>query len=86
MLLPNKSIPADQALVAVGAQILLQLDDPGSVSSIWQRLSEWRKDKKMPSAIPFWWFALALDFLYAAGALEIEDGELRRLQSVPKSR
>ncbi|WP_093702896.1 ABC-three component system middle component 6 [Streptomyces sp. MnatMP-M27] len=82
MLLPSKSIAADQALIAVGAQILVQLESPGSVSAVWQRLANWRSDEKMPSAIPFWWFALSLDVLFAAGAVVIQDGELRRVQNV----
>ncbi|MEU7551697.1 ABC-three component system middle component 6 [Streptomyces sp. NPDC044571] len=78
MLLPSKAIPSDQAMIAVGAQILMQLDRPGSVSAVWQRLIDWRQDKSMPSAIPFWWFALSLDLLYATGAVAIRDGELTR--------
>ncbi|MEV8392723.1 MULTISPECIES: ABC-three component system middle component 6 [unclassified Streptomyces] len=78
MLLPSKSIPSDQAMIAVGAQILIQLDEPGTVSAVWQRLAEWRQNKSMPSAVPFWWFALSLDLLYATGAVDIRDGELRR--------
>ncbi|WP_406085521.1 ABC-three component system middle component 6 [Streptomyces virginiae] len=78
MLLPSKAIPSDQAMIAVGAQILMQLDRPGSVSAVWQRLIDWREEKSMPSAIPFWWFALSLDLLYATGAVAIRDGELAR--------
>ncbi|MFE9791322.1 ABC-three component system middle component 6 [Streptomyces goshikiensis] len=78
MLLPSKAIPSDQAMIAVGAQILMQLDRPGSVSAVWQRLIDWRQEKSMPSAIPFWWFALSLDLLYATGAVAIRDGELTR--------
>ncbi|MEW2467133.1 ABC-three component system middle component 6 [Streptomyces sp. NPDC046994] len=82
MLLPSKSIAADQALIAVGAQILLQLERPGSVSAVWQRLTAWRGNEKMPSAIPFWWFSLSLDVLYAAGAVVLQDGELRKVDNV----
>ena len=78
MLLPSKSIPADQALIAVGAQVLLQLERPGSVSAIWQRLVDWRSEHSMPSAIPFWWFALSLDLLYLMGVVSMRDGELVR--------
>ncbi|MFR9794609.1 ABC-three component system middle component 6 [Streptomyces sp. MS06] len=82
MLLPSKSIASDQALIAVGAQVLLQLESPGSVSAVWQRLTTWRSKKNMPSAIPFWWFALSLDVLFAAGVVVIQDGELRRVRHV----
>ncbi|MEV4918635.1 ABC-three component system middle component 6 [Streptomyces tirandamycinicus] len=82
MLLPSKSIPSDQAMIAVGAQILVQLDEPGTVSAIWQRLVAWRQARSMPSAMPFWWFALSLDLLYATGAVSIRDGELTRGEHV----
>ncbi|WP_408997581.1 ABC-three component system middle component 6 [Streptomyces europaeiscabiei] len=82
MLLPSKSIAADQALIAVGAQIMLQLERPGSVSAVWQRLTAWRGNKNMPSAVPFWWFALSLDVLFAAGAVVLQDGELRKADNV----
>ncbi|WP_433179945.1 ABC-three component system middle component 6 [Actinoallomurus sp. CA-150999] len=78
MLLPSKSIPADQALLAVGAQILVQLDQPGSVSAVWDRLQEWRSARGVESALPFWWFALALDVLFAIGVVDQRDGELMR--------
>ncbi|WP_067827268.1 ABC-three component system middle component 6 [Actinomadura kijaniata] len=79
MLLPSKTLPADQALVAVAAQILLQLDRPRSVSATWDRLLEWRSARGMDPTPPFWWFSLALDLLYAIGAVEHRDGELTRL-------
>ncbi|MEV6032247.1 ABC-three component system middle component 6 [Nonomuraea sp. NPDC052116] len=78
MLLPSKSIPADQALLAVGAQILVQLERPGSVSAVWERLQEWRTERGMRSALPFWWFSLALDVLYTIDVVEQRDGELVR--------
>ncbi|MFD6277767.1 ABC-three component system middle component 6 [Streptomyces sp. NPDC060209] len=83
MLLPSKAIPSDQAMIAVGAQILIQLDHPGTVSAVWQRLMKWREVNSMPSAIPFWWFALSVDLLYATGAVEIREGELTRENRVP---
>jgi len=81
MLLPSKAIPADQAVIAVGAQILTQLDDPGSVSAVWERLSSWRTQNKMDSALPFWWYALTLDFLYTTGAIELHGGQLVKVRS-----
>ncbi|MFC4015256.1 ABC-three component system middle component 6 [Nonomuraea purpurea] len=78
MLLPSKAIPADQALLAVSAQILIQLERPGSVSATWERLRRWRTDQGMRSALPFSWFALALDVLYTIDVIELHDGELVR--------
>ncbi|OON30137.1 ABC-three component system middle component 6 [Micromonospora sp. Rc5] len=78
MLLPSKAIAADQALISVGAQVLLQLDRPGTVSAVWTRLLEWREQRNMRSSLPFWWFALSLDTLFAIGAVELHNGELTR--------
>ncbi|MBO2453351.1 hypothetical protein J4573_40100 [Actinomadura barringtoniae] len=78
MLLPSKAIATDQALLAVGAQILVQLERPHSVSVTWDRLLAWRSVCGMQSALPFWWFSLALDVLFALGLVELRDGELMR--------
>lgn len=78
MLLPSKSVPNDQALLAVGAQILIQLERPGSVSAVWERLMAWRAGRELGSSLPFWWYALALDVLYTIGVIELREGELRR--------
>jgi hypothetical protein len=78
MILPTKNVPTDQALVTVGAQVLMQLDRPSTISSVWERLCAWRTENSMPSYVPFWWFALALDFLYTIGTIELTDGTLRR--------
>ena len=78
MLLPSKSIAADQALITVAGQVLLQLDRPRTVSATWDSLRSWRERHTMPSAVPFWWFALAVDVLYACGAISLSDGMLRR--------
>lgn len=77
MLLPSKSTTADQALITVAGQILLQLDQPRTISATWEALDDWRRENKMPATVPFWWFALAVDVLYAAGAVDLDDGTLR---------
>lgn len=77
MLLPSKSTPSDQALITVAGQVLLQLDRPRTVSATWESLRRWRLQNRMQSAVPFWWFALALDVLFAADAVRLEDELLR---------
>lgn len=79
MILPSKNMPTDQALVTVGAQILMQLDRPATISRVWDRLTKWRDQHQMPSLVPFWWFALALDLLYTMGAVDFSDGLIRRV-------
>lgn len=76
MILPSKSIREDQALLTVGAQILRQLDTPATVNALWDRVTSFRTEENESSALPFWWFALALDMLYAIGAVEFTSGQL----------
>lgn len=73
MLLPTKGIAPDRALLAVGAQIALQLSQPLTVSQAWARVCTWRKENGHPAPISFGWFALALDVLFALGKVEFRD-------------
>lgn len=78
VLLPSKFIEPDQALLTLGGQILLQLNTPLSVDETWNRLNDWRSKQQMQSSVPFWWFALALDVAFCIGAVQSEDGLLRK--------
>ena len=78
MILPSKSIGQDLALLTVGAQILQNLQSPATVNAIWDRVSSFRDKRNAPSALPFWWFALALDLLFSINAVEMNDGQLVR--------
>ncbi|WP_394298226.1 ABC-three component system middle component 6 [Streptomonospora alba] len=85
MLLPSKAIGTDQAIISVGAQILIQLEHPGSVSAVWERFSKWRIDNKLESSVPFWWFSLALDFLFTVGAIDFQEEQLVRTSHASKT-
>jgi hypothetical protein len=78
MILPSKSIGQDLALLTVGAQILQHLESPATVNAIWDRVISFRAERDSPSALPFWWFALALDLLFSINAVDITDGQLVR--------
>ncbi|MET8626339.1 ABC-three component system middle component 6 [Kitasatospora sp. NPDC004669] len=71
MITPTKGIAPERCLLAVGAQILLQLDEPRTVSQTWARLKAWRSEKSHHSPLSFGWFVLTLDVLYGMGALEL---------------
>lgn len=73
MLTPTKGIAPDRALLAVGAQIALQLDRPLTVSQTWTRVCEWRKANGHPAPLSFGWFVLALDVLKALGRVELRE-------------
>ncbi|NUK05713.1 ABC-three component system middle component 6 [Streptomyces lunaelactis] len=73
MITPTKGIAPDRCLLAVGAQVLLQLDEPRTVSQTWARLKAWRREHHHYSPVSFSWFVLALDVLYGIGAVELHD-------------
>lgn len=73
MVLPNKHLPLNRSLIAVGAKILQILDSrPLSVSATWERLRH--KDEKTS----FEQFTLAACFLFALGAVEFSGEYLRK--------
>lgn len=78
MITPTKGISPDRSLIAVGAQILMQLDQPRTVSQAWARLRLWRTTHDHPSPVSFEWFVLALDVLYTLGAIEMRHDLLVR--------
>lgn len=73
MITPTKGIAPDRALLAVAAQIVLQLERPLTVSQTWSRLREWRRMNEHPAPLSFGWFVLALDILYTLGVLELDE-------------
>ncbi|MER6076984.1 ABC-three component system middle component 6 [Streptomyces sp. NPDC001833] len=78
MITPTKGIAPDRALLAVGAQIVMQLDRPLTVSQAWARLREWRRGHDHPAPLSFGWFVLALDLLYALDLVDLRDDLLTR--------
>ena len=78
MIVPTKGIAPQRSLIAVGAQILEILDRPLTVSQAWARLRAWRRAHSHHTPVPFWWFVLALDLLYALGVVELNNEILVR--------
>ena len=75
MILPTKHLPPERCLMSVGAQIILQLDRPQTVSELWVRLSRSYSGGWAPS---FEWFVLSLSWLYAVRAVSYTDQLLYR--------
>lgn len=79
MILPSKHLPQDRALLTVGAHVLTFLAHPKTVSALWEELN--RHDAGLavtPRRITYDWFLLALDLLYALGAIKLESGLVTR--------
>jgi len=78
MILPTKYISGDRALLAVGGDILAQLQEPRSVSELWTRVREARKVLGNATELTFDWFVLALTLLHAISAIDLGAGIVRR--------
>lgn len=78
MIAPTKGIAPQRSLLVVGAQILQVLDQSMTISQAWTRLREWRAGNGNHAPVPFSWFVLSLDVLYALGVVELDHDLLRR--------
>ena len=74
MILPSKHISQDQALIGVGAILLKEIDQPQTVTRLWETVRE-------EDAIgTFERFVLALDMLHVIGAVSLENGLIVRVK------
>ena len=78
MILPSKHLSQDRALLTVGATILRRLSEPMTVSALWEDIPRLGSGRRGTSALRYDAFVLALDLLFLAGAIDIQDGLLRR--------
>ncbi len=80
MILPTMHIPPDRSLIGVGGKILSLLEEPMTVSRLWDDFRDVRSAFPTQATISYHWFLLSLDFLYMIGAIDFERGLLRRLE------
>lgn len=79
MILPSRHLSQDRALLTVGAQILLRLDRPKTVSGLWEELRHSDANpSNSPPRLSYDWFVLALDLLFAMGAIDLKSGLISR--------
>lgn len=76
MILPTKGLAVDRALLSVGGEILHRLDKPKTVSRLWDQIRH--RQSSLLESVAYDWFLLALDLLYLCGAIDFEDGYIRR--------
>lgn len=70
MILPNKIITIDKSILGIGAQILKLLDNPLTVSALWET------SKKRIGLNSFQYFVVALCFLYSIGAIHFNNNRI----------
>lgn len=74
--MPDKHIKLSESYIGLGAFILETLTRPKTIDHIWMSFKKARKADKYPSVHSFESVIIALDMLYAIGAIqEVEDKE-----------
>jgi len=81
MITPTKGISTERALLSVAAQIALVLREPMTVSETWHAFQSSRSPRSRQEAISYSWFILALDVLFALGAVDLRNGLLQRIEA-----
>lgn len=71
MILPDKNITLHYSILGMGTKMLLELNTPQTVSSLWEKL------RKYDEINTFEKFILTLDFLYIMGLIDLERGIIR---------
>ena len=77
MILPTIHVPPKRALLGVGGDILRILDGPTTIEKLWDKFRNRQSKEPDCYEIDYRWFVLALDLLYALGAVELEGDMLR---------
>jgi len=86
LILPTKGISVDRSLLAIGENVIANLEQPKSVTEAWEDLQlDWQQ-KRTQERLTFDWFALTLSMLYALRLIETTpDGRLRRAYASPSA-
>jgi hypothetical protein len=79
MILPTKRLSIESSLLGVGADVLRLLNQPKTISRIWEELKDVRQHlNDRGERLTFEWFVLALDFLFLTDTVSFHEGLLER--------
>lgn len=78
MILPTKHLSPERAMLTVGAELLRLLTEPKTVSCLWDELGHAMGERSSTRKVNYDWFVLTLDLLYMLGAVEMDQGRIRR--------
>ncbi|MCY2962452.1 MAG: hypothetical protein NT069_02165 [Planctomycetota bacterium] len=79
MILPTKRLSQDRSLLYVGAEILRLVDEPTTVSRLWQDLQLARSSQTGLAPLTYDWFVLSLDLLFLMNAIKNERGRIEKV-------
>jgi hypothetical protein len=68
MILPTKYVSLEKSLLGAGSVVLRILVEPMTITGIWEQV------KHAPEIGAYGRFVLTLDFLYAIGSIDMEEG------------
>jgi hypothetical protein len=75
MILPNRNVAPERALLTIAGTVFQRLSEPTTVSRIWDDVRH--EHRKKP--ISYMWFLLAIDLLFILGLVWFDqDGLLQR--------
>ncbi len=78
MILPTKRLSQDRSLLYVGGEILRLVNEPKTVSRLWQDLQSARSEQSGLGPLTYDWFVLALDLLFLVNAIKIDRGRIAK--------
>jgi hypothetical protein len=82
MILPSKHVSQDRALLTVGLRVLKCLDEPRTVSAVWEDIPRTlSNDHNAPPSLSYDTFVLALVLLFSTSAIDLNEGLLTRRAS-----
>lgn len=81
MILPTKRITPERALLGIGADVMNLLEEPKTVSRLWNEFKTLRQPKTPAGMVTYDWFILSLDLLCTLRAIRLEEGLIQRLQA-----
>lgn len=74
MILPTKRLHQDRALLTVGAGVLRHLNEPKTVSRLWDEIYRAYSGRAASPTLTYDWFILSLDLLFALNAIDLNHG------------
>lgn len=81
MILPTKHLQPNRALISVASEVLSLIGRKSTVSSIWDALQARHKKALRYGDVPYDWYILSLDLLFLMGAIEEQDGIIRKVKN-----